>query len=118
MYPKHKPALKERGKSREQALRELISSALYAWGEGLLLGDDLVSKVDYYIEKDAEIPGALPKRADLLLPVEPEDPAVVLEDFELLETVRRLVENPHSSRGERGKSLSRTYVQGTTRRSE
>jgi len=94
VYPKHKPALKERGKSREQALRELISSALYARGEKLLLGDDLIGKVDYYIEKDAEIPGALPKRADLLLPVELEDPAAILEDFELVETVRRLVDKP------------------------
>jgi RNA polymerase sigma factor (sigma-70 family) len=73
VYPKHervleeyvessglvfrKPAPRERIRSkREQALRDLIASALEARGDKLLLGDRIVGKVDYYITRELPPP--------------------------------------------------------------
>ena len=114
VYPKHKPALNERVESLklvfgdqalgerelgERALMELISSALYAVGEGLLLEDELIAKVDYFIEKaaqenTAESISVLPTQLRLLLPAESEDPAAVLEDFEFRNMVLRFSADP------------------------
>lgn len=73
VYPKHEPVLEEYVESlglvsreppprerirskREQALRNLIASALAARGDKLLLGDRIVGKVDYYITRELPPP--------------------------------------------------------------